>query len=945
MALQFPAWGDEPAEIVRRTKAALALIEAQPGSYFGTAFCIDSSGLFATNRKLVPGTVGKSITLRMNPDSPEQKLIKATVVRIDTDTDLMLLQADGTDFPFLPLGDSEKLFESMPVITVGYPRNKPVVDRNTYPSPMLISTTVTSLRIVDGRLSTILIGTDRDTNSSIRGGPIIDANGRVVGILDYSSGWRFARPVNSLKALLDEPLIAFPTTMLDERASREERRFNVKVISFRKPAEDRKVELEFQSGTAEPRRFVAQPGRDGTYHVVASLVPDEPGPLQVQVEAEFAEGTLRGRVADRMVRVGAETVPLSQIWRIERDATGEAVEVALDGKVLTGVLGGLDDATVDFGGVTAKVNLSKSQRMNVTPVARTPSEVLYRVVVREGGATLGELNGRIAITPSPPDFVDALNPANVESAPEGERRGRHISLGTTPNLPQPWTISSGFLIDDDGGIRMKHKELAITRSGNYLTQDFTYEVVLALKATDGIAIIGLGDAVPGGLNDPSEAARMRIHPPGLSNGEVYLSKNQTTVNVFCKMPRPGTHLFRIEKTGNAVTFSVDVDNDGPTPDDGKYEIPDITAFAPFLHEKNTFLFFGAGGLFQSVALSERPINPANRAETVKAARSRAVKLTEQAAAGYALKEARIGAQIWNDRDYTFTALPDEVAGGTFLVRDTEATKQWLEPGIVSALTDCRVYALFRVKDRDQVLVDEATFAKLSREGWREVAGVVKTTRGGGNWQWAAWRKNVSQGEVDMLLKTITWGQREVVFVFNNQPGYPRADGRATAAEGNSGTPESNQRLPSRPFQSTVLEFTEKAAPNLTFQAARLGTPVWTDKGYLLAALPPEIVGGTVVWRDSGSEGWFPARCVRATRDCTVYAIVRWKYLDKMEIDEATFTKFAKEGWKEAGEVKTTFPNGEDWRWKALSKKVSAGEVSLPLDSINWGQRAVLFVFK
>jgi len=154
----------------------------------------------------------------------------------------------------------------------------------------------------------------------------------------------------------------------------------------------------------------------------------------------------------------------------------------------------------------------------------------------------------------------------------------------------------------------------------------------------------------------------------------------------------------------------------------------------------------------------------------------------------------------------------------------------------------------------------------------------------------------------------------------------------------------SQRVSIGPYRSPVVEFTDKASPNWIFKEARVGTPMESDKEYFLARLPAELVGGTLIWRDSGSGGWLPAGSVKALKDCKVYIIVRWKYLGKVVFDDATFARLDSEGWKDAGEVKSTFPAGEDWRWKALVHEVSAGDVSLPATSVNWSQRAVLFVF-
>ena len=42
---------------------------------------------------------------------------------------------------------------------------------------------------------------------------------------------------------------------------------------------------------------------------------------------------------------------------------------------------------------------------------------------------------------------------------------------------------------------------------------------------------------------------------------------------------------------------------------------------------------------------------------------------------------------------------------------------------------------------------------------------------------------------------------------------------------------------------------------------------------------------------------------------------------------------------------TTFPDGEDWGWKAIKKAFKKGDVVLPLKTLRWEGRPILFVFK
>jgi cytochrome c len=165
-----------------------------------------------------------------------------------------------------------------------------------------------------------------------------------------------------------------------------------------------------------------------------------------------------------------------------------------------------------------------------------------------------------------------------------------------------------------------------------------------------------------------------------------------------------------------------------------------------------------------------------------------------------------------------------------------------------------------------------------------------------------------------------------------------------------GTPMPKAAAAAKPPAKTgpLIKATDKTPGGWLLKVAQVRTNVFSDRqNYVLAQLPKEIQGGTLLLRDSEqSKSWIEPSKLTATREGTVFAIIRWKYLGKEEADEVFLDKFMKEGWEELkGDVKTTFPAGEDWRWKAFSKKLDEGDVILQLQSLNWGRVPVVYVFK
>ena len=160
--------------------------------------------------------------------------------------------------------------------------------------------------------------------------------------------------------------------------------------------------------------------------------------------------------------------------------------------------------------------------------------------------------------------------------------------------------------------------------------------------------------------------------------------------------------------------------------------------------------------------------------------------------------------------------------------------------------------------------------------------------------------------------------------------------------------QAQEKKDDKRFRSKVVELTDKAPPDWILKEAKVGAPVVSGRDYTISELPDEVKGGTLLLRTNGDEhkSWLKGGTVAALKDGTVYTLVRWRYLGKDVMDEVAFTKLEREGWKEVeGATGTTFPDGEDWRWKAYKKEIKKGDVVLQLKTLTWGSWAVMFVFK
>ena len=127
-----------------------------------------------------------------------------------------------------------------------------------------------------------------------------------------------------------------------------------------------------------------------------------------------------------------------------------------------------------------------------------------------------------------------------------------------------------------------------------------------LDPIDRSIVVGIGEGTFDRLHEVERCVRLTIYPleKNIGDGQINLGKtgadgrlDRGTIQVLGAIHKPGTHKISVIKSASAVTFKVDMDNDGESPDDIETTIPDFNEFAPYLHSKNGFLFFGGGATF------------------------------------------------------------------------------------------------------------------------------------------------------------------------------------------------------------------------------------------------------------------------------------------------------------------------------------------------------------
>lgn len=164
----------------------------------GTGFIISADGMMVTNRHVVADTEAE-YTVLMN----DGRKMKVKVLARDPLQDLAVLKIEGSDFPFLKLGDSSRIKIGQAVIAIG---NALGEFRNTV-SMGIVSGLQRS--IVAGGAATgpeslqELIQTDAAINPGNSGGPLLNLSGEVIGINTAmargAENIGFSVPINKVK--------------------------------------------------------------------------------------------------------------------------------------------------------------------------------------------------------------------------------------------------------------------------------------------------------------------------------------------------------------------------------------------------------------------------------------------------------------------------------------------------------------------------------------------------------------------------------------------------------------------------------------------------------------------------------------------------------------------------------------------------------------------------
>ena len=189
------------AEVTQQTDSPFGMPQQQQGTATGSGFVLDKDGNILTNAHVVDGASKIEVSFSDN------KTLTAKLVGKDTSTDVALLKVNpgGLDLKPLSLGDSSKLEVGDSVVAIGNPFG---LDRTV--TTGIVSALQRKLDAPNGFTISNVIQTDAAINPGNSGGPLLDSQGRVVGINSQiatggngggSVGIGFALPINTVKKI------------------------------------------------------------------------------------------------------------------------------------------------------------------------------------------------------------------------------------------------------------------------------------------------------------------------------------------------------------------------------------------------------------------------------------------------------------------------------------------------------------------------------------------------------------------------------------------------------------------------------------------------------------------------------------------------------------------------------------------------------------------------
>ena len=178
--------------LIKKTSQSVVSVKAQMSR--GTGVVISQDGYIVTCNHVLSGCSAVKI-------GQGEKTFNAKIVGTDPNNDIALLKAEKGEFTPMEMADSEKLSVGQYVLALANPFNR---SQPTATSGMITnaSSTIRGWRGMTAMEN--VIATDAQLNPGFSGGPLVDVEGKIIGI-NTAYVWQrgIAIPINKVKAVAD----------------------------------------------------------------------------------------------------------------------------------------------------------------------------------------------------------------------------------------------------------------------------------------------------------------------------------------------------------------------------------------------------------------------------------------------------------------------------------------------------------------------------------------------------------------------------------------------------------------------------------------------------------------------------------------------------------------------------------------------------------------------
>ncbi len=388
------------AALVKLGKAATAFVQvrASDGVADGTAFCVHPAGLFVTNEHVITRTgSAKSITLVLNAGEAGQRILTASVARLDKDLDLALLRVENAEkLPALALGEEADLAELTELVAFGFPFGRDLAaGEGEYPAVSVNSGSATALRRKGDELAVLQVDITLHPGNS--GGPVLDRAGRVAGVVAAGvrgAGVNFVIPVNQVRHFLAKPDLQFAPPPLTAADLGRPVLFQARAVQPVPSDSPLVLDLHLRTPDGKEARHRMEPAGDD-YRVTTEAVPA----LLVELTASYPGGSVRASAPDQAFTLGGKSHRLREVLRLHG---GPKPRVTFrDGTTVEGAPGGLDAVPLRIGPQETPTDLGRAAVVDVT-LPDALDRVTATVVAMRDGQEVDRLSAEVPVEGAQP---------------------------------------------------------------------------------------------------------------------------------------------------------------------------------------------------------------------------------------------------------------------------------------------------------------------------------------------------------------------------------------------------------------------------------------------------------------------------------------------------------------------------------------------------------------